>query len=130
MTEKDEKMLKDFFKSAAQQIIEDNGFTERVMNRLPSAVSLQEQVSMAAPQRKRASLSRELWLSRLWTVLCVALGLVMFFAMNGWNTVKTSIEVLIQTLPTQVNPLSVAFCLLATFALVIVMTMQRERVYQ
>ena len=31
MTEKENKLIEDLFKQAAQQQIEDNGFTERVM---------------------------------------------------------------------------------------------------
>ena len=31
MTDKENRMIEDFFKQAAQQQIEDNGFTERVM---------------------------------------------------------------------------------------------------
>ena len=35
MTNKENMMIEDFFKQAAQQQIEDNGFTERVMKNLP-----------------------------------------------------------------------------------------------
>ena len=35
MTDKDNIMIEEFFKQAAQQQIEDNGFTERVMMNLP-----------------------------------------------------------------------------------------------
>ena len=35
MTEIDDKLLQQFFEPARQKQIEDNGFTERVMRRLP-----------------------------------------------------------------------------------------------
>ena len=118
MTEKDEQMLKDFLKPAAQQEIEDNGFTESVMSRLPAAVSPKEQV--VTPQ--------EIWLSRIWTVLCTCLALVLFFSMNGWSAARTNIEVMLQTIPTQLHPLSAILCATATCTRIIVMTMQRERI--
>ena len=62
MTDKDNLLLEDFFKQAAQQQIEDNGFTKRVMENLP--VSQQEKAHR---------------LSLLWTAFCVALGVVLFF---------------------------------------------------
>ena len=37
MTDKDDLLIRDFFKEAAQQQIEDNGFTERVMGMILSA---------------------------------------------------------------------------------------------
>ena len=37
MDDKDQIMLESFFKQAAQQQIEDNGFTERVMTHLPDS---------------------------------------------------------------------------------------------
>ena len=36
MTDNENILLESFFKEAAQQQIEDNGFTERVMESLPS----------------------------------------------------------------------------------------------
>ena len=38
MTDKDNIMIEEFFKQAAQQQIEDNGFTERVMSTTPSSL--------------------------------------------------------------------------------------------
>ena len=70
MVDKDNKMIEDFFKQAAQQQIEDNGFTERVMHSLPD--------------RKNHVVRR---LSQLWTLFCIAVAGVLFFMFGGWQMV-------------------------------------------
>ena len=65
------QLLEDFFKQAAQQQIEDNGFTERVMQQLPDA--------------KRDSVRR---LSRLWSLFCILVGVGLFFAFGGWQVLQ------------------------------------------
>ena len=115
MTDKDNIMIEDFFKQAAQQQIEDNGFTEKVMARIVE----REQQPSAVNRR----------LSLLWTLFCVAVALGLFFVLGGWESLKasimvlvtsalTSLEVLITTAPTadlNLNPvvalLAVAFVL-------------------
>lgn len=110
MTDKDNLLLEDFFKQAAQQQIEDNGFTKRVMENLP--VSQQEKAHR---------------LSLLWTAFCVALGVVLFFLAGGWQMLVgavaqvlrmtlTWLEVLMMTAPTaeiSINP--VVILLLVAF---------------
>ena len=71
MTDKEKIMLEDFFKQAAQQQIEDNGFTERVMQNLP--------------ERRVEQVRR---LSRLWTIFCGVVGVAMFFLLGGWQVVQ------------------------------------------
>ena len=104
MTDNDNILLESFFKEAAQQQIEDNGFTERVMESLPSK-----------------TVSRGHRLARLWTWFCLFVGLALFLVLGCWESLKdsmmvlfaagaTSIEVLLTTIPTadvQVNPLLV-----------------------
>ena len=70
MTDKDNIMIEEFFKQAAQQQIEDNGFTERVMQSLPD--------------RKDHMVRR---LSQLWTFFCIAVAGVLFFIFGGWQVV-------------------------------------------
>ena len=70
MTDKENRMIEDFFKQAAQQQIEDNGFTERVMHSLPD--------------RKDHVVRR---LSQLWTLFCIAVAGVLFFMFGGWQMV-------------------------------------------
>ena len=71
MTDKEKIMLEDFFKQAAQQQIEDRGFTERVMQNLP--------------ERRVEQVRR---LSRLWTIFCSVVGVAMFFLLGGWQVVQ------------------------------------------
>jgi lipid-A-disaccharide synthase-like uncharacterized protein len=70
MTDKENVMIEDFFKQAAQQQIEDNGFTEWVMRSLPD--------------RKGQMVRR---LSQLWTLFCIAVAGVLFFLFGGWQVV-------------------------------------------
>ena len=108
MTDKDNLLIEEFFKQAAQQQIEDNGFTERVMAR----------IAETRPSTRR--------MTTLWTWFCVAMALALFFLFGGWESLKatmmvwmstalTSLEVLITTAPTAelpVNP-AVVFLVLA-----------------
>ena len=113
MTDKDNVLIEDFFKQAAAQQIEDNGFTERVMMNLPES-----QVEKAHR------------LSLLWTVFCVVMSVVLFFVFGGWQALKASIMVAVQgvltslsvfltTAPTTEIPLNpVVLLLVAAFVLV------------
>ena len=113
MTDKDNLLIEDFFKQSAQQQIEDNGFTERVMKSLPES------------QQEKAHR-----LALLWTVFCVVLSVVLFFVFGGWEALKTSILMVLQTVftslgvflttaPTTEVPLNpVVLLLVAAFVLV------------
>ena len=79
MTEKENKLIEDLFKQAAQQQIEDNGFTDRVM---------------ASIETGNWKVENERMLSKLWTWFCIAVSLVLFFMFNGWEMLKTSLHVL------------------------------------
>ena len=103
MTEKENKLIEDLFKQAAQQQIEDNGFTERVMEAIANG-----QLKMDNGQLKK---DNGKLLSMLWTWFCIAVSLVLFFAFNGWEmlkaslmvlyaAVRTSLEVFVTTAPT------------------------------
>lgn len=83
MNDNENILIESFFKEAAQQQIEDNGFTERVMANLPAG-----EVNLAHR------------LTRLWTWFCVVLGGVLFFLFNGWDSLKTSINMLLSTILT------------------------------
>jgi len=96
MTEDNELLLKQFFSSAAQQQIADEGFTARVMQRLP--------------QRERLVFNLR-WFNRLWTLLCVAVFIAVFIALRGWELLAIHLEVMLRTLPTEsvnINPLMLA----------------------
>ena len=119
----DDRLLEHLLGEAARQEIADNGFSDRVMQRIagmeapaPSMVSCN-----AATQR----------LTRLWTLFCVAVGALLFYFVNGWEMLKgslhvlfssvaTSLEVFLTTAPTvelRLNP--VAVLLLLVFLLVV-----------
>lgn len=113
MTDKDNVLIERFFKQAAAQQIEDNGFTKRVMESLPES-----QVEKAHR------------LSLLWTVFCVVMSVVLFFVFGGWQALKASIMVAVQgvltslsvfltTAPTTEIPLNpVVLLLVAAFVLI------------
>ena len=112
MTDKDNIILEDFFKQAAQQQIEDNGFTERVMQNLPKTNTVRR-------------------LSRLWSLFCILVGAGLFFAFGGWQVLQGLffgglrmllgwIEVFALTAPTTEININLWFVLLlAAFVLVV-----------
>ncbi|MGN0282643.1 MAG: DUF5056 domain-containing protein [Prevotella sp.] len=73
---KDEKdiLLDDFFKDAAELQIEDNGFTESVINALPNTQALSD--------RAIVRLRRKV---RLLEASCITAGIALFFFLKGWN---------------------------------------------
>ena len=64
-------MIEKFFNQAAQQQIEDHGFTERVMQSLP--------------ERKLLTAHR---MSQLWTLFCIVVALTLFYMFGGWHTLQ------------------------------------------
>jgi len=112
MTDNNDLLIEKFFKQAAQQQIEDNGFTDRVM----------ERVAQTKPSTRRMSI--------LWTWSCVFIALALFILLGGWESLKatmmvwmttalTSLEVLITTAPTAELPVNpVVVFLLVAFVLV------------
>lgn len=80
MTEDNDLLLRRFFAEAARQEIEDNGFTQRVMQRLPKRVN---------------------WFTRLWTASCILVALVLFTLFHGWELLAVQLEVFLRTLPTE-----------------------------
>ena len=107
MTEKENKLIEDLFKQAAQQQIEDNGFTEKVMEAIANG-----QWAIGNGQLKmdngQWAIGNGQWtiengqlkkdngklLSMLWTWFCIAVSLVLFFVFNGWEMLKASLHVL------------------------------------
>ena len=107
MTEKENKLIEDLFKQAAQQQIEDNGFTEKVMEAIGNG-----QWAIGNGQLKmdngQWAIGNGQWtiengqlkkdngklLSMLWTWFCITVSLVLFFVFNGWEMLKASLHVL------------------------------------
>ncbi len=110
MTEDKDLLLQQFFSEAAQQQIEDNGFTERVMQQLPLA---EEQVMLTqlAYENQQASLTKIRRFNRLWTVACIAVFGALFIVFRGWELLAIQLEVLIRTWSVEsfsINPLMLA----------------------
>ena len=120
MTDHDNLLIENFFKQAAQQQIEDNGFTERVM----------ERVAQTKPSTRRMSI--------LWTWSCVAIALALFILLGGWESLKatmmvwmttalTSLEVLLTTAPTTELPVNPAVVLLVVAFVLVFLPYQTAR---
>ena len=63
--------------------MDDNGFTERVMRRLPDGA---------------------LRLSRYWTIFCIVVAVVLFFVFNGWQPLVMGINALVRYVAADVHP--------------------------
>jgi uncharacterized membrane protein len=121
MTDNDNILIERLFKEASRQQIADDGFTQRVMAALPD--------NSAAKVRR---------LSRLWTWFCVLVGLALFFLLDGWavlkatllaifNTVLTSLSVLLTTAPTADLRLDPAVLLVLLVFVLVVLPYQTAR---
>ena len=93
MTEKENKLIEDLFKQAARQQIEDNGFTEKVMEAIGNG---QWAIGNGQWTIENGQLKKDngKLLSMLWTWFCIAVSLVLFFVFNGWEMLKASLHVL------------------------------------
>lgn len=89
MTEDNDLLLRQFFSEAAQQKIEDNGFTERVMQ------------CLEANQQTQSSKLKVQIFTRLWTAFCILVAFLLFSALHGWELLTVQLEVLLRTLPTE-----------------------------
>lgn len=81
----DNELIEKFFQEARQAELADDGFSERVMQRLPAA----------------SAVRREQLASRLWTLLCVTVATVLFVALRGWDAIAYGLLMLVNTPPTQ-----------------------------
>lgn len=78
--EDNERLLQQFFSEMTSEPLADNGFTERVMRRLPMQKS---------------------WFARLWTPFCIATFVVLFIAFRGWELLAVHFEVMLRTMAVQ-----------------------------
>ena len=107
MTEIDNSLLEQFFEPARQQEISDNGFTERVMQR----------VSSANAERRAFDAQR---ISRLWTWFCILLFVVLFIAFRGWELLAVHFEVMLRTMATQSFSINLMMLFTVVFGLLFV----------
>ena len=109
MTEnnQDERLLEQFFQAARQVELDDDGFTERVMRRLPD---------------------RSLRLSRLWTAACIVAGLLLFTLLGGWQSLLTWGLSAMATLPTTGHVAQLWICFALATILIIEEILRREHI--
>lgn len=103
----DNELLEQFFEPARRMRVADNGFTERVMNRLP-----------------RHDVR---WLSRLWTVFCIVVAVVLFVVLQGWESVAHGIYTLVSTPPSQQQLLMLVVSAFVVGLLTVSEILARER---
>jgi len=115
-TPQDEQLLNSFFQAARQQEIADDGFSDRVMQRLPATQQLH-------PVNSR----RALRLSRIWTCGCWLLALGLFFAFNGWSSLVAALKLFVQTAPSQINFTALLTCMALVPVLLIGEVLRHER---
>ena len=108
MIDNDERLLQQFFSEAANQKIEDNGFTERVMQRIEA--------------RHESSAIRLHKFSRLWTIFCVSVFAVLFVVFHGWELLAVQFEVMLRTMATQSFSINLLMLFSVVFGLLLVGT--------
>ena len=76
----DNELLELLFAPVREVQMEDNGFTERVMQRLPMRMN---------------------WFVRVWNTVCIGLFAVLFIVFRGWELLAVQFEVMLRTMSTQ-----------------------------
>ena len=109
MIDNDERLLQQFFSEAANQKIEDNGFTDRVMQQLASS----------NVQRSTFNVQR---VSRLWTWFCISVFVVLFVVFHGWELLAVQLEVMLRTMATQTFSINLMMLFSVIFGLLLVGT--------
>jgi hypothetical protein len=110
MIDKDERLLQQFFSEAANQKIADDGFTERVMQRIEAESKLQ------------TSAIRLQTLTRLWTIFCVSVFAILFVVFHGWELLAVQFEVMLRTMATQSFSINLLMLFSVVFGLLFVGT--------
>ena len=110
MIDKDEQLLQQFFSDAAHQKVEDDGFTERVMQRLETEGKLQ------------ASVIRLHTITRLWTIFCISVFVILFVVFRGWELLTVHLEVMLRTMAAQSFSINLMMLFSVVFGLLFVGT--------
>jgi hypothetical protein len=110
MIDKDEQLLRQFFSEAAHQKVEDDGFTERVMKRLETEGRLQ------------ASVIQLHTITRLWTVFCISVFVILFVVFRGWELLAVHLEVMLRTMAAQSFSINLMMLFSVVFGLLFVGT--------
>ena len=99
MIEDNDSLLQQFFSEAVSQQIADNGFTERVMQRLPSRMN---------------------WFVRIWNTVCIVLFAVLFVVFRGWDLLAVQLEVMLRTMSTHSFSINLLMVFTIVFGLLFV----------
>ena len=99
MIDNNDLLLQQFFSEAANQQIDDNGFTERVMQHLPSRMN---------------------WFVRIWNTVCIVLFAVLFVVFRGWDLLAVQLEVMLRTMSTQSFSINLLMVFTIVFGLLFV----------
>lgn len=110
MIDKNEQLLQQFFSDAAHQKVEDDGFTERVMKRLETEGRLQ------------ASGIRLHTITRLWTIFCISVFVILFVVFRGWELLTVHLEVMLRTMAAQSFSINLMMLFSVVFGLLFVGT--------
>lgn len=103
----DHELLEQLFRPMKEMQVADDGFSQRVMQRLP--------------QRDVRSLSR------LWTAFCIVIGVILFIAIRGWELLGYAMLMLLNNPPSQQQMLAAAASLIAIGTIAIGELVVRER---
>ena len=88
-TDDGDLLLEQFFQKARMEQLPDDGFTHRVMMRLPA---------------------RQQHLSQIWTVACIITALTIFTFIGGWHQVASGIVRVLSSAYTPMQLLQLMFC--------------------
>ena len=99
MINDNDRLLQQFFSEAASQQIADNGFTERVRQRLPMRMN---------------------WFVRVWNTVCIGLFAVLFIVFRGWELLAVQFEVMLRTMSTQTFSINLLMLFSVIFGLLFV----------
>jgi len=99
MIEDNERLLQELFREAADRQIADDGFTERVMQRLPLRIN---------------------WFTRLWNIFCITVFAVLFVVFRGWDMLAVHFEVMLRTLAAQSFSINLSMLFTVVFGLLFV----------
>ena len=108
----DEQLIEKFFQEARQASLADNGFSDRVMQRI------------ATLQTKDSRIWK---LSRLWTAFCVSVAVILFVLLRGWELIAYALMMLVNTPPSQQQLLTLFVSVSIVGTMAVIELLQRQK---
>jgi hypothetical protein len=109
-----DQLLRQFFSEATSQPIADDGFTDRVMQRIadhhPSSI-----IHHPSPFALRT-------VTRLWTLFCIVVFAVLFVWFRGWEQLAVHFDVMLRTMAVQPLSINLSVLFAVVFGLLFVGT--------